>query len=89
MDFLESWQQSTREEPTEGDTERYYRYIDRGVPLSAIYPMPPDTLVRVENDRLPDQLRGSAELQEMRQELRDEVSSYIHWRYIILICVFV
>ena len=74
MDFLEEWQQSTRGEPTEGDKERYYRYIERGVPFSGICPMPPETLVRVERERLTAQLKEGLELQEMRQDLRNEVS---------------
>ncbi|KAI6653735.1 Dynein heavy chain 3, axonemal-like [Oopsacas minuta] len=74
MYCLEGKNNSITEEPLPEETERYYRYIHVGIPLSAIYPMPADTLVRVENDRLPVKISKDTELLDMIQKLRDEIS---------------
>lgn len=74
MYCLEDWSYGNREEPPASETERYYHYVENCVPLSAICPMPADTLVRVEKERIPAELLGDSELQGMRQDLKEEVS---------------
>ena len=65
---------NTREEPSASETERYYHYVENCIPLSAICPMPADTLIRVEKERIPLVLLGDNELQSMKQNLKEEVS---------------
>ena len=74
MYCLEDRSCDAREEPLVSEIERYYHYVENCIPLSVICPMPADTLIRVEKERIPEQLLRDSELQGMKQNLKEEVS---------------
>lgn len=71
MSHQEAWSRQVAGEPSKRDIERYHYYINEGVPLSDLAPMPEGTMAKV-HGRLTERLLRNPEWAGLRAELHKE-----------------